>query len=175
MKYFRRKNGLAAFAGLLLALGIGAPKIAAQADIALLQDYLGDWRGRGKLSGANTETVVCKLNLSNGNDTKINYAGRCAIAGTNLSINGTLAYIDEKRRYEAIMTSNAAFTGVAIGRKQGNGVVFNLKEREKDEAKQQDMTITAGIALLNGAIDVEFRVVDEKTGDIITAKVPFAK
>jgi len=163
-------------AGLVVSMAVSsAPAFAAQADIDFLKDYLGDWRGRGTLTGANTETVVCKLNLSSGNDTKINYAGRCVLAGSNLAINGTLAYIDAKRRYEAVMTSNAAFTGTAIGRKQGNGVVFNLRQREKDDADKQDLDITAGISLLNGRISVDFRVVEVKSGGTITATVPFSR
>lgn len=164
-----------ALAGLIVA-GSAAPSLAAQADIEFLGSYLGNWKGRGQLQGANTETVVCKLNLSPANNnTKINYSGRCTLAGSNLAVNGTVAYVDEKRRYEAVMTSNASFTGVAVGQKQGNGVVFSLKERERDEAQKRDMTITAGISLLNDAIMVEFLVIDDATGDTIKAKVPFSK
>lgn len=160
----------------LMAGGAPAPVLAAQADIDFLSSYLGDWKGRGKLQGANTETVVCKLSLSAANNnTKINYAGRCTLAGNNLAVNGTVAYVDAKRRYEAVMTSNAAFTGVAVGQKQGNGVVFSLRERERDAAHNQTLAITAGISLLDNSILVEFLIVDEATGDTIKATVPFTK
>ena len=99
--------------------------------------------------------------------------GRCAVAGTNLSINGTLAYIDESRRFEAAMTSNATFTGLAVGQRRGDGVVFNLREREVDEG--QPVTITAQIALRGGQIDVGFNVVYEENGDTLTAEVPFSR
>jgi len=164
----------AALAGLLLSAGsLAAPAQAAQADIDLLKVYLGSWKGRGVLTGSNSETVVCRLSLSEGNQEKINYSGRCTLAGTNLSINGTLAYIDASQRYEAVMTSNATFSGVAVGRKQRGGVVFNLKER--DTSDDQDLNITATIALAGGAIKVDFNVVDNKTGDTIKASVPFSK
>jgi len=164
-----------ALAGLIFA-GAVAPAAAAQADIDFLGSYLGDWKGRGQLQGANTETVVCKLNLSPANNnTKINYSGRCAVAGNNLAVNGTVAYIDAKRRYEAVMTSNASFTGTAIGQRKGNGVIFDLREKERDEAAQRDMTITSSISLIGNSILVEFLVIDDATGDSIRAIVPFSK
>jgi hypothetical protein len=161
-------------AGVLVSAGaVATPVLAAQADIDFLQAYMGSWKGRGVLVGADTETVVCRMKLSSGNEQKINYSGKCTLAGSNLSINGTLAYVDANKRYEAVMTSNANFTGVAVGKKQGDGVVFNLKERDTSDGN--DMAITAGIALQGGAINVDFRVVETKSGKVIKATIPFSK
>lgn len=164
-----------ALAGLLLSSPmVAAPVYAAAADVALLKTYIGSWSGTGTLTGANSETVKCKLTLKEGNSDKINYSGRCVLAGTNLSINGTLAFVDENNRFEAAMTSNATFTGVAVGKKSGDGVVFNLKEQGTDD-DGNDMTITAAIALKSGSISVQFQVVYNETGDIIKASVPFSQ
>ncbi len=39
------------------------------------------------------------------------------------------------------MTSNATFTGIAVGQKSGKGLVFNLKERDQDEeGKELDIS-----------------------------------
>jgi hypothetical protein len=174
MKLFRPLLRSVALIGLVLSSSlVAAPVQAARAEIEFLSSYLGEWRGRGVMSGANSETVVCRLTLSPGNNDKINYNGRCTLAGTNLAIQGSLAYIDQSRRYEAVMTSNASFQGVAVGQRRGNGVVFNLQERNR--ADGQDMSITAGIALQNGQISVNFKVVDAKSGGTITANVPFSK
>ena len=163
-----------ALAGLMVTGSAAiSPALAAPADVALLKSYLGDWRGRGTLTGAETETVVCRLSMKDGNDDKINYSGRCTIAGSNLAINGTIAYIDASRRYEAAMTSNANFSGIAVGQKRGNGLIFNLRERELDEGR--DVTITAQIELNGGAIDVAFNVVYDETGESLRAQVPFSK
>jgi hypothetical protein len=164
-----------ALVGVLASAGaVTTPAFAAATDIALLKAYIGTWSGRGTLSGANTETVKCKLTLKEGNGDKINYNGRCAIAGTNPSINGTIAYIDAAHHYEAAMTSNATFTGKAVGQKSGDGVIFNLKENEKDD-DGHPMTISASIALTGGKIAVQFQVVYTETGDAIRASVPFSK
>jgi len=163
----------AALAGLLAAAG-AAPAFAAPADVALLQSYIGDWRGRGVLIGANTETVVCRMSLTQGNQDKVNYSGRCTLAGTQLSVAGTMAYIEASKRYEAAMTSNATFTGVAVGQKRGGGLVFNLRERDQDE-DGKELSISAQITLRDEAISVVFEVVYVQSGDSLRAEVPFSR
>lgn len=164
-----------ALAGLLLSATAGlAPVMAAPADVALLKSYIGEWRGRGVMIGANEETVVCRLSLSEGNQDKVNYNGRCALAGTNLSVAGTLAYVDASRRFEAAMTSNATFTGIAVGQKRGSGLVFNLRERDQDE-EGKDLSISAQIQLNGDAIQVAFEIVYIESGDSLRAEVPFAR
>lgn len=165
----------AALAGLLLSgLASLTTASAAPADVALLKSYIGEWRGRGVVIGANEESVVCRLSLTEGNQDKVNYNGRCALAGTNLSVAGTIAYIDASRRYEAAMTSNATFTGIAVGQKRGSGLVFNLRERDQDE-EGKDLNITAQIQLNNNDIQVTFEVVYVESGDSLRAEVPFSR
>ena len=162
-----------ALAGLFVsAVAVAAPAQAAPEDVALLQSYIGDWSGRGVFETQNPETVVCRLSLTQGNADKVNYRGRCAVAGTNLSINGTLAYIND--HFEAAMTSNAKFSGVAVGRRQGNGVVFNLQEQGEDD-QGNPMNLSATFTLANGAINVAFNVVDNETGATYRANVPFSR
>ena len=165
----------AALAGLLLSGLAGLTTAsAAPADVALLKSYIGEWRGRGVVIGANEESVVCRLSLTEGNQDKVNYNGRCALAGTNLSVAGTIAYIDASRRYEAAMTSNATFTGIAVGQKRGSGLVFNLRERDQDE-EGKDLNITAQIQLNNNDIQVSLEVVYVEPGDSLRAEVPFSR
>lgn len=164
-----------ALAGLLFSAAPGmAPALAAPADIALLKSYIGEWRGRGTLYGASEESVVCRLSLSEGNQDKVNYSGRCALAGTNLSVAGTMAYIDASRRFEAAMTSNATFTGIAVGQKRGSGLIFNLRERDQDE-EGKELNISAQIQLNGEAIQVVFEVVYVESGDSLRAEVPFSR
>jgi len=175
MTIFGPLTRAATLAGLLLAGAAAAmPAAAAPADVALLKSYIGDWRGRGTLVGANTESVVCRLSLTPGNQDKVNYNGRCALAGTNLSVAGTLAYVESARRYEAAMTSNATFTGIAVGQKRGSGLVFNLRERDQDETGKE-LSITAQIHLSQDTIKVVFDVVYVESGDSLHAEVPFSR
>ena len=175
MTFFGPLSRCVALAGLLVCMGAtAAPAVAAPADVALLKSDIGEWRGRGTLTGAETETVVCRLSLKEGNSDKVNYSGRCTLAGTNLSINGTLAYVDASHRYEAAMTSNATFSGIAVGQKRGGGLVFNLRERDQDE-EGKEMNISADITLTAEAIKVGFEVVYVETGESMSAQVPFSK
>ena len=164
-----------ALAGVIASAGFSAaPAFAGPAEVALLKSYIGDWRGRGTLIGASKESVVCRLSLTQGNQDKVNYSGRCTLAGTNLSVAGTIAYVDASRRYEAAMTSNATFTGIAVGQKRGSGLVFNLREREEDE-EGKPMNISAQISLNANAIGVTFEVVYVESGDSLRAEVPFSR
>lgn len=164
-----------ALAGLLIASPLSATAVvAAQADIDVLQAYLGNWKGRGTLVGADSETVVCRMTLTAGNQQKVNYSGRCGLAGTQLSVNGTIAYNDQAHQYEAAMTSNATFSGIAVGQRRGDGIVFNLHEKDKDE-EGNDLTITASITLSKGKITVDFQVLFNTSGDVIKAQVPFSQ
>lgn len=161
-------------AGLVAALAcVSAPALAGPAEVGLLKSYEGNWRGEGVAVGTDRERVTCRMALTPGNQDKVNYAGRCTLAGTNLSINGTLAYIDDSARYEGAMTSNLNFTGVAVGRKQDGGIVFNLQSRGRQD--NTDLEVNASITLTPGVITVQFKATDVKTGKVIVASVPFSK
>lgn len=158
-----------------MALAIAPmPALAGTAEVEHLQTYVGAWKGRGQLQGAESETVVCRMTISPGNRDKFNYQGRCAMAGTTISVNGTIAYIEANRRYEAAMTTNVAYSGLAIGQRRGDGLVFNIREREKDE-EGRDMQIAAAISLHRDKITVDFNVVFLSSGDTIKASIPFTK
>jgi hypothetical protein len=168
---FARIVGAAGLAATLA--GFAAPALAGQAEAALLKSYEGNWRGEGTAVGTDTERVTCRMALTPGNQDKVNYAGRCTLAGTNLSINGTLAYIDDSSRFEGAMTSNLNFSGVAVGKKQADGIVFNLQSRGQQD--NTDLEINAAIVLSPGTITVQFKATDIKTGKVIIASVPFRK
>ena len=175
MKCFGQLARMASLVALLAMGGAAtAPAFAGPAELALLQSYIGDWRGRGTLTGANTETVVCRLTLKPGNQDKVNYSGRCSLAGTQLTVAGTMAYIEASRRYEAVMSSNATFNGVAVGQKRGRGLIFNLRERDEDE-DGKELAISAQINLAQDAIGVVFDVIYVENGDSLRAEVPFTR
>ncbi len=152
-------------------IGIGTPALSAPADLELIQSYVGEWRGRGVMSaqGRENETVVCRLSITRSSAEKINYRGRCTLAGGNMSMNGTLAYFSANNRFEAVMTSNTAFTGVAIGRRSGKNVTFNLQAKD-DEGGVSN--VRAGFGLVDGDIKVDFEVT-QANGEKIVADIPF--
>ncbi len=163
-------------AGVLASAALGgAPAFAAQEDIIALKSYIGEWRGRGVMQGARSETVVCRLNVTAGNQDRVTFAGRCALAGTNMSIRGTIAFNERANRYEAAMTSDIGFSpDSAFGKRQGDAIVFELEERTRD-TDGKAMQISANMLLRGDQIEARFRVVFVENGQEISASVPFTR
>jgi hypothetical protein len=174
MKLFGPLSRAILLAGVLASAG-AMPAMAAPADIALLKTYLGTWSGKGTITGAQTQPVSCKMALSSGNGDKVNYTGRCSIGGQQLSVTGTIAYIDASHRYEAVMnTGIGGFRGVAIGVKQGGNIVFDLQQRANDD-EGNDISVAAKIILSGKAMTVDFHAKFNASGDTLEAKIPFSK
>ena len=170
---------IVALAGLTIAtISAAAPAFAAKADVELVQSYIGAWKGSselaGKFQGKEGGKVSCKMSLSPGNGDKVNFAGSCALAGTTMTVKGTIVYNDAGKRYEAAMTSNVSFSGTAIGKRQGNGIVFSFKEKGTDVEGFGGLDVNAAITLNPGKINVNFDVAFDN-GDKLAATVPFTK
>lgn len=161
----------------ILSMPIAAPAFAAKADVELIQSYVGSWTGGsvidGNFRGKPAGKVTCTMSLSQGNGDKVNFAGKCALAGTTMNVKGTIVYNDAGKRYEAAMTSNVSFSGLAIGKRQGNGILFNFKEKNKDE-EGMGMAVNASILLNPDKIGVNFDVAFDN-GEKLSAAVPFTK
>jgi hypothetical protein len=175
MKLFGPVTRAVAVAGAILVAG-AMPAFAGPAEMSLLEAYIGTWSGKGTLKAAEDETVVCKMSLSKGNGSKLNYTGRCQLAGAQLSVTGTIAYVDANKRYEAVMNSGiGGFRGVAIGQKRGENIVFDLKQRAEDDSGN-DMSIASSVTLSGGnKMAVSFHAVFNETGDTLDAQIPFTK
>ncbi len=170
-----RLSAAALMAGLLISGLFGAPAKAGQAENDLLASYVGQWNGTSALvGGASPEPFRCRLNVSKGKAAKINYAGRCTLVSMNLSVSGAIAYDDATQRYQAAMSSNAGFTGSAVGRKQGNKISFDLAERQTDRGGN-NVRIGSRIMLIGDSITVDFEVEFNNSGEVLTASVPFTK
>lgn len=167
---------LVAMAALVLGGLMAAPAQAGPNELALLTSYVGEWSGAGVLEGGKKpESFRCRLTIGKGNQAKINYAGRCTLVSINLSVTGTIAYDDDSHTYQAVMSSNAGFDGNAVGRKQGDKIVFDLAERQSDKGGN-DVRIASRITLVGAQqIIVDFQVEFNNSGHLLTATVPFAK
>ncbi len=164
--------------GLLLAASLLAqtpPALAGADDVALLNGYIGKWHGRGTANiDGETETVACVLDVQKANvQTKINYKGKCALAGTPpVSIAGTMAYIEQEDRFEAVMSSSTRFSGGAIAHRSGKTISFDLKDSDQNG---KDYAIASQIGLTGNRIDVNFTVVDLAKNKTARISVPFEK
>ena len=157
----------------IAAMALTGPAFAGP--VELLESYVGDWKGTGALvGGQNPEPFRCRLGISKGNLNKINYAGRCSLVDMNLSVSGTIAFDDKAQRYQAVMSSNAGFTGVAVGHIAGDTISFDLREKQVDRGGN-DVRIGSRIQLIDGSITVDFEVEFNSSGQVLTASVPFSR
>jgi hypothetical protein len=149
--------------------------VAGPAEMELLASYVGDWKGEGVMRGGqNPESFRCRMQVAKGNQSKINYAGRCTLVNFNLSVSGTIAYNDSTRRYEAAMSSNAGFSGIAVGRIKGKTIGFDLSEKQIDKGGN-DVRIGSRITLVDDQITVDFEIEFNNSGNVLTASVPFKR
>lgn len=160
--------------GILMVAGV-APTLSASTEIGALEKYIGMWKGAGMLNGDTKSPVTCKMQLSEGNGGKLNYQGRCSLSGQQLSVTGTIAWVDANKRYEAVMNSGiGGFRGVAIGKRSGDKIVFDLQQRADDD-QGNDITIAAKVILSGNSITTDFHAVFNSSGDTIDTSVPFEK
>ena len=165
----------------LVALGVfglaaAGPAYAGPKEMALLSNYIGEWSGSSALIGGETpEPFSCRLTINKGNQSKINYTGRCTLTTMNLSVTGTIAFDDATRTYQAVMGSNAGYKGVAVGRVNGDKITFDLSEKESDRAGNA-VRLGAQIILVgSNSITVNYQVEFNDSGKVLTASVPFTK
>lgn len=104
----------------------------------------------------------------------MNYAGRCSLVNTNLSVTGTIVFNDRANRYEATMRSNVGFSAAAVGVKKGKTITFVLDERQQDRGGNQ-MDIGSVLKLDNRGITVDFSVEFNRSGQVLTTTVPFGR
>lgn len=167
---------LAALGVAALGLAAASPANAGPTELALLSSYIGEWSGSSALvGGAEPEPFSCRLTINKGNQSKINYAGRCTLASMNLSVTGTIAFDDATQTYQAIMGSNAGYKGIAVGRVKGETITFDLAEQETDRAGTP-VRLGARITLIgSNSITVAYEVEFNESGQVLTANVPFKK
>jgi hypothetical protein len=168
-------RSFAAAAALALSAFAAAPALAGPAEMDLLSSYVGDWKGQGvMLGGQQPEAFRCRLQVQKGNQAKINYAGRCTLVNFSLSVSGTIAFNDKTRHYEAAMSSNAGFSGVAAGRIDGDRISFDLAEKQIDKGGN-DVRIGSKVNLVADTITIDFQIEFNNSGSVLTANVPFRR
>lgn len=164
-----------AISGLVLLASSATPSFAGPKQDALLLSYVGNWRGSGELvGGEEPEKFSCRNVIGDGGSGQINYTGRCAVAGLNLNIYGTVKYNDATSRYEGVMNSSTKFEGAAIGRQRGSNIVFDFKQQNRHEG--HDLTIGAKLTLKpNDTYTVDFDVWIADSDVKMSTSVPFKR
>lgn len=159
------KTFAAALAGLLL-LPMSAPAaIGGEAELRFLERLLGNWRGGGEISGPDGGDVSCRLTLKPAGS-KVNFTGRCGLAGGGgaQSFSGSIRYNDQTKTWESSSSGRTV-----AGKKSGNNLVFTNAQRDRRGSGASTMTLSPN------AIQVQFKMVDGKTGEVAQGTIPFRK
>jgi hypothetical protein len=146
----------------LLAL-TAAPALAGPAETAFLQKLTANWTGRGKLTGAQSGPVACRLVISGGGQS-VKYQGRCTIPDmASQAFNGAISYNDKARRYEI-----RSISGSVPGIKRGNSLVFTTKDNSMQGSSYSTMTFSPTSLVIN------FTILDKK-GNKTTSQISFSR
>jgi len=166
---------LASIAFLPLA-GVAAPASAAASDAAMLRSYVGSYSGSGTVSGTSSmaQRVRCRLTMQSPAAGRLSYAGRCSAGGVSFSMTGVIEA--KGGRLTAAMSGSGggiSGSGTVTGARRGNGVAFSSKTRETKDG--HDRSINSSFALAGGGINLEFSMLDNKTGKTTTGSIAFSK
>lgn len=149
----------------LLLASTAAPAFAGPADTALLQSFVGNWKGGGKLTGADTGKVTCRMAFKFSKANRLTYTGRCTLGGMGgQSFNGVVTYNEAKKRFES-----ATSAGTVVGQKSSGGVTFTMNETDKRGA------ISSQLFMGTGRLQFDFSMTDAKTHEVTSATIPLAK
>ena len=155
-------------ATVLVATAVAAPVsvLAGQRDIQVLQSYVGDWKGTGTFGPPNEqESIRCSLAVTkSATPDRVSVNGKCAIAGGAVSIMGTMAYLEDRNRFAAVITSGlGGLKGNAVGRRSGNNVSYTLVPDDPEIREQ--FNVDASLSLKNESIVFDGSLYDKKTRD----------
>lgn len=108
----------------LLALSLtSTAAIAGDKEDAFLAKLVGQWSGKGALSGAETGNLVCTSTIR-AVKAGINYKVSCDVPEFgDQNFSGTVSYNDDKGQYEAKSPGGT----ITVGTKSGSAVIFNVK------------------------------------------------
>ena len=152
----------AGFTATLIAL-TAAPALAGPAETAFLQILTANWTGRGKLTGAQSGPVACRLVISGGGQS-VKYQGRCTIPDmASQAFNGAISYNEKAKRYEI-----RSISGSVPGIKRGNSLVFTTKDSSMQGTSYSTMTFSPSSLVIN------FTIVDKK-GNKTTSQISFSR
>lgn len=151
----------AAFAALLAALST-VPVVAGPTEAAFLARLAGSWSGNGRLTGADTGPISCRLQLASSAG-RINYLGRCNVQDLGgQGFSGGITYNDATHHYEI-----RSAAGLVVGVRRGNSIVFTTKSQSMGGSYYSTMTLSPS------TITINFTLI--RSGEKTTSRVTFSR
>lgn len=157
-----RKAALSVLTAAMIAL-TAAPAFAGPAETAFLQKLQNTWQGKGKLQGANSGAIACKLVFTAGGKST-RYQGRCNIPDmAQQAFSGSISYNDKTGRYEARSLGKAV-----PGIRKGDRLVF------RSSSKNAGGTATSTMTISPSSLVVDLAMIDRK-GEKTTSRITFTR
>lgn len=157
------RSVLAAAATATFVALAAAPAFAGPAETAFLQKLTASWTGHGKLSGAQSGPVACRIVTTAGGQ-NLKYQGRCNIPDVAAqAFNGSISYNDRLKRYES-----RSLGGTVPGIRRGNSLVFTTKSNTMGGRSYSTMTLSPS------SIVIDFSIID-RDGGKTTSRITFSK
>ena len=144
---------------------VAAPAIAGPSEAAFLEQLAGTWRGKGKVTGAESGNLTCRLTVKPSGE-RLNFNGRCAYSGGSSaqSFSGSIRYNDAKGVFES--SSNGR---TVAGKKSGSNLVFTTTHKDIRGS------MTSTLTLSPSALKMQFKMTESESGDTSQGSVPFSK
>lgn len=157
-----RKAALSVLTAALIAL-TAAPSLAGPAETAFLQKLSNTWQGKGRLQGASSGPIACKLVFTAGGKST-RYQGRCNIPDmAQQAFSGSISYNDKAGRYEARSLGKPV-----PGIRKGDRLVF------RSSSKSVGGTATSTMTISPSSLVVDLAMVDKK-GEKTTSRITFSR
>ncbi len=130
-----------------------APALAGPAETAYLQRLSASWTGHGRLSGAQSGPVTCRIDFTAGGQST-RYQGRCSIPDAAAqAFNGAISYDDATHRY---ISRSAG--GSVVGTRHGDTLTFTNKSNSMQGRTYSTMRISPS------SLVIDFSIIDQDGG-----------
>lgn len=140
----------------LFALSATLPATAGPREQAVLQGYVGTWKGSSTVSGPMAGPVDCTLTFTSGSAGKLSYAGNCEFGKGTTGFRGTVIYNDGAKRYETAGTGQGVSVN-GFGKTSGNSITFAVNNLETSYGVASSTMVLGG-----STIKLQFKLVDKK-------------
>ena len=150
---------------LVATLALGAtPALAGTAETAFMTKLVGNYAGKGTLTGSRTGTYDCTLTMK-AKGAGISYRVKCDVEEFgSQSFSGDITYNDQAARYEATSPTGT----ITVGTKSGGGIAFNSKFRGMASG-------TSVMKLVPGKITVDTTINDPESDGVIKSHLVMSK
>lgn len=140
----------------LAALAASLPAVAGPREQAVLESYVGTWKGKSVVTGPMAGPVDCTLTFTSGSGGKLSYSGNCEFGKGTTAFRGTMIYNEGAKRYETAGSGQ----GVAVngfGKVSGNSITFAVNNLDTSYG------VASSTMVLGGKdIKLQFKLVDKK-------------